>query len=135
MTQKNSMATAAVILGVLALLSSSALIVALPLGALSILCALLSRTEKRMPLRSITAVTVSILAVIYGSYTTVQSFHHLKNDPQALSFYMEYLEDLCDEYGLSETYDELFGDWNKNDSDPLPPQTAPYEAFPGGEFA
>ena len=46
MYHKNSMATASLIFGILAILSGSVFIIAIGLGALSVLCALLSKTDR-----------------------------------------------------------------------------------------
>ena len=56
MYHKNSMATASLIFGILAILSGSVFIIAIGLGALSVLCALLSKTDRHLSAKSLAGI-------------------------------------------------------------------------------
>lgn len=104
----NGMATASIILGIIALSSITFPLSAVIFGALSILCALLSRTD-RMPKRSIAGVILSLVSVAGGIFIIYRTVFYLKNNPQMLAYYQELVQSVFDEYGMSDVYDEFFG--------------------------
>lgn len=116
MYRRNSMATASLMLGILALFSGTILFIAVPLAALSVLCAILSKTDRKMPGKSIAGILIGIFAVIMSSLLTVQSFHYVMSHPEIRSYYSQIFEILLDEYGLPQEYNP-FGDGTRDRSD------------------
>ena len=68
MYHKNSMATASLIFGILAILSGSVFIIAIGLGALSVLCALLSKTDRHLSAKSLAGMLAGIIAAVSSYY-------------------------------------------------------------------
>lgn len=73
----NGMATASVILGIVALSSITFPLSAVIFGALSILCALLSRTD-RMPKRSIAGLILSLVSIAGSSFMVWRTVSYLQ---------------------------------------------------------
>lgn len=115
----NGMATASVILGIMALSSITFPLSAVILGALSVLCALLSRTD-RMPKRSIAGLILSCISVAGSSFMILRTVDYLKSNPQALAYYQEMARSVFEEYGMSDVYDELFGKYDSSGTYQLP---------------
>ena len=105
-----ALARAAFILGVIAAISLVFIYIAVPLGALAILLALLSRGNHPLFGRARTAVTLGICAIIASSVITGYSFFRIWTDPvlkarfqQMLDYYMTYY--IGDEETRSEAND------------------------------
>lgn len=107
----NGMATASVILGIVALSSITFPLSAVIFGALSILCALLSRTD-RMPKRSIAGLILSFVSIAGSSFMVWRTVSYLQKNPQMLAYYQEMVHSILEEYGMSDVYDNLFGKYN-----------------------
>ena len=107
----NGMATASVILGIVALSSITFPLSAVIFGALSILCALLSRTD-RMPKRSIAGLILSLVSIAGSSFMVCRTVSYLQNNPQMLAYYQEMVHSILEEYGMSDVYDNLFGKYD-----------------------
>ena len=116
MYHKNSMATASLIFGILAVLSGSVFLVAVGLGALSVLCALLSRTERHLSGKSIAGMLAGIFAAVSSCAMTAYSFYSVMNNPQARAYYSQIFSTLLEEYGLPDSYN-FFDDGSGNTSD------------------
>lgn len=106
----NGMATASVILGIVALSSITFPVSAVIFAALSILCALLSRTDG-MPKRSIAGLILSLVSVAGGGFMVYRTVVYLQNNPEMASYYQEIVHSVLEEYGLSDVYDNLFGSY------------------------
>ena len=104
----NGMATASVILGIVALSSITFPLSAVIFSALSILCALLSRTD-RMPKRSIAGLILSLVSIAGSSFMVWRTVSYLQKNPQMLAYYQEMVHSILEEYGMSDVYDNLFG--------------------------
>ena len=107
----NGMATASVILGIVALSSITFPLSAVIFGALSILCALLSRTD-RMPKRSIAGLILSLVSIAGSSFMVWRTVSYLQKNPQMLAYYQEMVHSILEEYGMSDVYDNLFGKYD-----------------------
>ena len=107
----NGMATASVILGIVALSSITFPLSAVIFGALSILCALLSRTA-RMPKRSIAGLILSLVSIAGSSFMVWRTVSYLQKNPQMLAYYQEMVHSIFEEYGMSDVYDNLFGKYD-----------------------
>lgn len=107
----NGMATASVILGVVALSSITLPFSAVIFAALSILCALLSRTD-RMPTRSLAGLILSLVSVAGSGFMVYRTVSYLQNNPQMLAYYQEMIHSVLEEYGMSDVYDSLFGKYD-----------------------
>lgn len=128
MYHKNSMATASLIFGILAVLSGSIFIVAVGLGALSVLCALLSKTDRQLSGKSIAGMLAGIFAAVSSCATTAYSFYSIMNNPQARAYYSQIFSTLLEEYGLPDSYnffDDGSGSTSDDKSDTAPDLTAP----------
>ena len=88
--RKNGMAKASFILGIVALMFCSFFYIALPCGAMAILCAVLSRTESRMAQRCRVAIICSVIAMAMSAVFTGFAVHRVMNDPQ-MRAYLEYM--------------------------------------------
>ena len=88
--RKNGMAKASFILGIVALMFCSFFYIALPCGAMAILCAVLSRTESRMAQRCRVAIVCGAIAMAMSAVFTGFAVHRVMNDPQ-MRAYLEYM--------------------------------------------
>lgn len=123
---RNGMATASLIFGILALFSGAFLFLAIPAGALAILCALLSRTEKRLPGKSLIGLAAGLTAAISSCVLTVQSFRYIMENPAVRAYYSQFLGELLEEYDLPQEYN-IFDDGSRRT---LPKQPAPAPSTP-----
>ena len=104
MYHKNSMATASLIFGILAILSGSVFIIAIGLGALSVLCALLSKTDRHLSAKSLAGMLAGIIAAVSSCAMTAYSFYSIMNNPQARAYYSQVFSALLEAYGLPDSY-------------------------------
>lgn len=104
MLHKNSMATAALALGIFAVFSGSMPLTAVPLGALAVLCAILSKTDRHLPGKSIAGMIAGIIAAVGSCAITAQTFYSIQNNPQMRAYYAQILDSLLEEYGLADGY-------------------------------
>lgn len=88
----NSMARASLSLGIFSVIFSSLFYIALPCGALAILCALLSRTAPGRPMakRCRAAVVSGVIGITVSLVITGVAVHTTLTDPQ-LRAYLEYV--------------------------------------------
>lgn len=91
--QQNSMVRASFTLGIISVLLCSIFYVALPCGALAILCALLSRTGRtRMTPRCFFAITCGLCGITASILLTSVSMYRVFTDPKqraALEYYLK----------------------------------------------
>ena len=116
MYHKNSMATASLIFGILAVLSGSVFIVAVGLGALAVLCALLSRTDRHLSGKSLAGMLAGIFAAVSSCSMTAYSFYSVMHNPQARAYYSQIFSTLLEQYGLPDSYN-FFDDGSGSTSD------------------
>ncbi len=86
---RNPMATAAVTLGILSIVSCSAFYIALPCGALAIICAILSRDNRPMISKSKAGIICGIVGMIASLIVTVFSFRYILFTEEGRA-YLEY---------------------------------------------
>ena len=100
----NGFAIASMVLGILAVVVCCTGILGVPLGALSIIFAALSkRRGKKMPGMSIAGICLSIAGIVLGLFMTVYSFYLVYNDPAIREQTNMLMEEF---YGV--TIDEYF---------------------------
>ena len=104
----NSMATASIVFAVMAISSISMILSVVIFASLSILFALLSRTN-RTPKRSIAGLILSLVSIVGSSFLTVHTLQQIQNNPQMLAYYQAVVRSVFDEYGMSDLYEEYFG--------------------------
>lgn len=122
MYHKNSMATASLVFGILAVLSGSVFLIAVGFGALSVLCALLSRTDRHLSGKSIIGMLAGIFAAVSSCTMTAYSFSSIMGNPQTRAYYSRIFSTLLEEYGLPDSYN-FFDDGSGNASDNTAPDT------------
>lgn len=92
LTNRNTMATAAIVFGVVSLFLCSNIGMVLPLGSLAILFAILSRTERKMQTKSMIGLACGFAALIASICITVVSFYYVLNDPEAMAAVEQYIQ-------------------------------------------
>lgn len=100
--KKNTMATAAMTLGFLSLVTCSVFYLAVPCAAMAILCAILSRTGKRMTGRGRTGLICGILGMVCSVGVTAYSVYYVWNSPQLRFSVQQYMEFYREQLGLSQ---------------------------------
>lgn len=120
------MATAALIVGIAAVLFFRIFYLSIPMAAISIILALLSRGGCVVSLRGKLAIIISSATIIFSASSTAYTIYQIYHDPvlrQQFEMYMEYFERLYSE-------DDDFSIW-----EPLPRQEedAPVLPVEGGE--
>lgn len=99
---RNSMARAAFILGILSVMFSSIFYIALPCGALAILCAVLSRTDAggKMTARCRFAVISGLCGIVATLVITGVMVQKVFTDPALRSYIEYYLRSYTGDYDL-----------------------------------
>ncbi len=93
MRPRNPMATAAITLGIISLMSCLFFYIAVPCGALAVLCALLSRGRSQMPGKSRAGLICGGCAIVMSLLLTLSSVWMMLTNPQMrayLEYYMQY---------------------------------------------
>lgn len=98
LTTHNTMATAALVFGVVSLFTCNNLLLSLPFGALAILFAILSRTEQKMLRKSIIGLICGLFGLAATCSITAISCYRIISDPAALSEYEQTLEEILQYY-------------------------------------
>lgn len=98
LTTHNTMATAALVFGVVSLFTCNNLLMSLPLGALAVLFAILSRTERKMVRKSIIGLICGLCGLLATCGITAVSCYQIISDPASLSAYEQTLEELLQLY-------------------------------------
>lgn len=88
--QRSPLATAAVISGVLSLLTCYMFYLALPFGALAVLFAILSRTETRMSGKGKIGITCGVIGMIATVIITVSACYYVLSTPEGRTYFEEY---------------------------------------------
>ena len=98
LTTRNTMATAAVVFGVVSLFTCNSIALSLPLGALAILFAILSRTERKMVRKSIIGLICGLCGMLATCGITAVTLYRIFTDPATLSAYEQTLEEALQYY-------------------------------------
>lgn len=120
--QRNPMASASIALGIVSLLSCTIFYIAIPCGALAVLCAILSRGRFRLSGKGKAGIVCGIIGMILSAVVTVTAVHTVLNTPamkarleQALQL---YLGDPT--FDLDKTLNSLIPALGGSENDPLP---------------
>ena len=108
--RRNTMATAAVVFGILSLVTSLMIYISLPCGALAVIFALLSRTEKPMRKKAKTGLICGICGMAATVIITVSAFYYVLSDSGMRSFLEYYCQMYTGDYNfdLDEMLEEMF---------------------------
>jgi len=108
--KRGPMATAAIVLGVLSITLSSIIYVALPCGAIAVICAILSRDRNSMPGRSKAGVICGIIGMAATTVITVSAFRYVLTTDEGRSYLEYYYRIYTGDYDfdLDETFEEIF---------------------------
>ena len=127
------MATAALIVGIAAVLFFRIFYLSIPMAAISIILALLSRGGYTVSLRGKLAIIVSSATIIFSVSNTAYTIYQIYHDPvlrQQFEMYMEYFERLYSEDEDSSIW-ELLPRQEQDTPEPAP--SAPVLPIEGGE--
>ncbi len=127
------MATAALIVGIAAVLFFRIFYLSIPMAAISIILALLSRGGYTVSLRGKLAIIVSSATIIFSASNTAYTIYQIYHDPvlrQQFEMYMEYFERLYSEDEDSSIW-ELLPRQEQDTPEPAP--SAPVLPIEGGE--
>ncbi|MCD7818568.1 MAG: hypothetical protein LUH07_05910 [Lachnospiraceae bacterium] len=108
--RRSPMVTASVVLGILSIVLCSAFYIALPCGALAVICAILSRGEQPMAARSKVGMICGILGMVVSVVVTVSALRYVLTTETGRS-YLEYYYQMYTgdfDFDLDEALDELF---------------------------
>ncbi len=92
--KKSRMATAAMVLGIIAIFTSSAFYIALPCGALAIICAILARTNHPMTSRCKAGIICGAVGIVISVIVTVYAMFSLFSTESG----RDYLENIYRSY-------------------------------------
>ncbi|MCD7813770.1 MAG: hypothetical protein LUH20_06925 [Lachnospiraceae bacterium] len=108
--KRGPMATAAIVLGILSITLSSIIYVALPCGAIAVICAILSRDKHSMPGRSKAGMICGIIGMVATTVITVSAFRYVLTTDEGRSYLEYYYRIYTGDYDfdLDETFEEIF---------------------------
>lgn len=116
--RKNPMATAALVFGILSLVTCFIIYLSLPFGALAVIFALLSRTERPIRKKARRGLICGICGMIATVVLTVSAFYTVLTDSSMRSFLEYYLRVYTGDYNfdLDDTLEALFPFLNELDT-------------------
>ncbi len=91
--RSNPMATAAIVLGIISLVLSSTFYIAIPCGAIAVICAILSRDNHPMPNRAKIGVLLGIAGLVVSLILTANTFRYVLGTSEGrsmLQYYYQY---------------------------------------------
>lgn len=103
---RNPMATAAFSLGIASVFCCTFFYIALPCGALAVLCAILSRGYAPMQKKCRIAIILGVIGMAVSIVTTATTLHSVLTNPQMRSYVEQYLQMYTGDSGI--TLDQLF---------------------------
>ncbi|MCD7955174.1 MAG: DUF4190 domain-containing protein [Lachnospiraceae bacterium] len=118
---KNPMATAALVLGILSITCCSIIYVSLPFGAIAVICAILSRGNGRMSGKSKAGIICGIVGLIATVAITVSSFYYVLTTEEGREYLQYYYRVYSGDYdfdinnALEEMFPFLYGSGNSTD--------------------
>lgn len=110
-TGRKPLATASLVFGILSLFLCSVIYLALPLGALAVIFALLSHTEYKMASKSRAGLICGLCGILATIVVTVAAFRFVLTNPEArsyLNYYMQMYTGDAD-FSLEKELEEIFG--------------------------
>ena len=140
--RRNPMATAALVFGILSLVTSLMIYLSIPCGALAVILALLSRTDKPMRKKAKSGLICGICGMLATVIITVSAFYYVLSDSGMRSFLEYYCQMYTGDYDfdLDEMIEEMFpfvGDLDtpsyQNSGNDLPSTDEPSTIEPKGE--
>lgn len=107
--RRNPMATAALIFGILSLVTSLMIYLSVPCGALAVILALLSRTDKPMLKKAKSGLICGICGMLATVIITVSAFYYVLSDSGMRSFLEYYCQMYTGDYDfdLDEMIEEM----------------------------
>lgn len=130
--KRKPLATAALVLGILSIILSFIIYLALPLGAMSIIFAILSHTEYKMAKKSRIGLVCGICGIFASVLITVSAFRYVLTDPDMRTYLEYYIQMYTEElYGATDIASD-----DVSDSAPVPQDELPQDEVPqeGGIF-
>ncbi len=126
--QRNTMASAAIVLGVLSLLSCAIFYISIPCGALAVLCAILSRGRFKLTGIGRAGILCGIIGMAASAVITAASVRAVLTDPDKRAQLEQVIQMYLGDYSfdLDETLNSLipaFGNTGNADSLPFAAET------------
>lgn len=108
--RKNTMATAALVLGVLSITLCSVFYVSLPCGAIAIICAILSRDNRPMVGKSKAGIICGSIGMVITLVFTVSAFRYVLTTEDGREYLQYYYRMYTGDYDfdVDEAFEELF---------------------------
>ena len=133
--RKNPMTTAAIVFGILSLLSSMIIYISLPCGALAVILAILSRTSSPMAKKAKAGLICGFCGMVATVVITVSTFYYVLTDSglrSVLEYYCQaYLGDY--DFNLEEELADIFPFIDRFET-PAPEETPIIEPKGEGTF-
>ncbi|MCC8051708.1 MAG: hypothetical protein LIP10_13830 [Clostridiales bacterium] len=109
-SRRNTMATAALVLGVLSITLCSVFYVSLPCGAIAIICAILSRDNRAMTGKGKAGIICGIIGMVVTIFFTVSAFRYVLTTEDGREYLQYYYRMYTGDYDfdVDETFEELF---------------------------
>lgn len=107
---RNPMATAAIVLGALSIVLCSMFYVAIPCGAMAVICAILSRSRQRMPSHGKAGLICGIIGMAVSAAITVSALRFVLTTETGRAYLEYYYQIYTGDYDfdLDEALDEIF---------------------------
>ncbi len=108
--RKNTMATAALVLGVLSITLCSVFYVSLPCGAIAIICAILSRDNRPMVGKSRAGIICGSIGMVITLVFTISAFRYVLTTEDGREYLQYYYRMYTGDYDfdVDEAFEELF---------------------------
>ncbi len=131
--RRNPMATAAIVLGIVSIAFCSVFYIAIPCGAIAIICALLSRNRHPMAGRSKAAIVCGIAGLVLSVGITASALYYVIGTEEGRSFLQYYYEYYSGDssFDVDEALDELLpflpgsSDGSSSDEEAQPKEAVP----------
>ncbi len=109
-SRRNTMATAALVLGVLSITLCSVFYVSLPCGAIAIICAILSRDNRAMTGKGKAGIICGIIGMVVTIFFTVSAFRYVLTTEEGREYLQYYYRMYTGDYDfdVDEAFEELF---------------------------
>ncbi len=108
--RKNTMATAAVVLGILSICLCSVFYVSLPCGAMAVICAILSRDSRPMTGKSRAGMICGVIGMVITVVLTVSAFRYVLTTDDGREYLQYYYRMYTGDYDfdIDDAFKELF---------------------------
>lgn len=118
-TPRNPMATAALVLGILSIMTCYMFYISLPLGAVAVICSALSRDRSSMPGRAKVGTVCGIAGILISICVTVTAFVSVIRNPALRSYVEQYIQIYTGDssFDLDQALDELLPFFHTKNAD------------------